>query len=98
MPDIMHDRNAALFDEASGKLRGIIEELPGVSEETLEAIDWISQPRTDCPPPQDTERHEVFNRLVLAAFGEALAGQQRRIAELGNLERVRAKKSAAKKG
>jgi hypothetical protein len=69
--------HVAIFDEASASLRGALGELEGVSDETLERIDYISQPRTDCPPPQDEERHAVYNRLVLLALAEnALAGQQ----------------------
>jgi hypothetical protein len=69
--------HGALFDGASANLRGVLGELEGVSPETLERIDYISQPRTDCPPPQDEERNVVYNRLVLLALAEnALARQQ----------------------
>jgi hypothetical protein len=69
--------HAAAFDEASTSLRGVLGELEGVSPETLERIDFISHPRTDCPPPQDDERNLIYNRLVLLALAEnALARQQ----------------------
>ena len=77
MPDITHQGYATTFDGASGRLREILEDLGGISEETLEAIDWISQPRSDCPPPQDAQRHAVFNRLVLLALAEAELHRQR---------------------
>jgi hypothetical protein len=69
--------HTAIFDEASASLRAALGELQGVSSETLERIDYVSQPRTDCPPPQDEERDAVYNRLVLLALAEnALARQQ----------------------
>jgi hypothetical protein len=69
--------HAGIFDEASTSLRGALGELEGVSSETLERLDVISYPRTDCAPPQDEERHAVYNRLVLLALAEnALTRQQ----------------------
>ena len=69
--------HANTFDEASRSLREALAEIEGVSEETLERIDFISQPRTDAPPPHDEERHEVYNRLVLLALSEATLEAQK---------------------
>jgi hypothetical protein len=69
--------HGALFDGASASLRGVLGELEGVSPETLAQLDFISQPRTDCPPPQDDERHAVYNRLVLLALAENALEKQR---------------------
>ena len=61
----------------SASLRAALGEIEGVSPEALERIEFISHPRTDCPP-QDEERHAVYNRLVLLTLAEtALARQQR---------------------
>ena len=42
-----------------------------VSPEPLWHIDFISDPRTDCPPLQDDERHALYNRLILLALAES---------------------------
>ena len=75
MPDILHVGNVATFDEASGKLRGILEDLPGVGQRTLTQKDFFSAPRNDCQPHQRQKEHEVFNRLVLLALAENAAWQ-----------------------
>ncbi len=76
MPDITHTLLASTFDEASKKLRGILDELDGVSPETLERIDHIAYPRTDCPPPQDDQSTLVYERLVLLALAESTLARQ----------------------
>jgi hypothetical protein len=76
MPDITHTLLSSVFDETSVKLRAILEELDGISEETLQRIDHISYPRTDCPPPQDEQSTVVYERLVLLALAEATRGAQ----------------------
>jgi hypothetical protein len=56
---------------ASASLRAAFGELEGVSPETLGRIDFISHPRTYCPPLQDDdERHAVHNHLVLLTVAE----------------------------
>lgn len=74
MAQISSSGLASTFDDASVRLRqvlGKLEEAKLVSPETLERIDFVSYPRTDCPPPHDVERHAVYNRLVLLALAEA---------------------------
>jgi len=76
MVDILN--HGGLFDETSGKLRETLGVLAGVEPETLRRIDFISQPRTDAPPPHDNERDAVFTRLVLLALSEASLDRQKR--------------------
>ena len=71
MPGIMNSTLASLFDETSTKLRGVLDELEGVSPETLENLDHIAYPRQDTPPPHDEEASTVYVRLVLLALAEA---------------------------
>jgi hypothetical protein len=74
MVDIL--THGALFDSASARLRSALEALEGVSPETLDRLDFISHPRTDCPQPQDDERTAVFTRLVLLGLAEAALDRQ----------------------
>lgn len=78
MPQIT--THGTTFDEASANLRGVLDKLEGVSPETLERIDFISHPRTDCPPPHDEERHAVYERLVLLALAENALARRRSFA------------------
>lgn len=64
------------LDGSSSRLREILGELEGVSEETLERIDHVSRPTKDGPVPRHPEDVMLYQRLVLLALAEAtLEGQ-----------------------
>jgi len=65
------------LDGSSTRIREILDELEGVSEETLEHIDRVSRPSGDGPIPRFSDNVMLYERLVLRALAEnALAGQQ----------------------
>jgi hypothetical protein len=65
------------LDGSSTRLREVLGELEGVSEETLERIDRVSRPSGDGPIARFPEDVMLYERLVLLALAEnALAKQQ----------------------
>ena len=65
------------LDGSSARLREVLGELEGVSEETLRRIDHISRPTGDGPVPRFPQEVMLYERLVLLALAEnALARQQ----------------------
>jgi hypothetical protein len=64
------------LDGSSTRIRELLGELEGVSEETLERIDHVSRPSGDGPVPRYPDDVQLYERLVLLALAEAaLAGQ-----------------------
>jgi len=69
----------AWLDGSSKQLRELLDELEGVSEETLERIDFVSRPTKDGPIPRFPDEVQLYERLVLLALTEAsLHGQRAR--------------------
>lgn len=66
----------AWLDGSSTRLREVLGELSGVSQETLERIDHVSRPTGDGPIPRDPEAVMLYERLVLLALAEASLGNQ----------------------
>jgi hypothetical protein len=65
------------YDAAQTRLREILTDLEGVSDETLEQIEKISRPSGDGPAPHDDSIVVLYERLVLQALAEnAWAKQQ----------------------
>jgi hypothetical protein len=65
------------YDATQTRLREILTDLEGVSDETLEQIERISRPSGDGPAPHDDGIVTLYERLVLLALAEnALARQQ----------------------
>jgi hypothetical protein len=65
------------LDDSSIRLREVLGELEGVSEETLERIDHVSRPSGDGPIPRYPQDVMLYERLVLLALTEnAQATQQ----------------------
>jgi hypothetical protein len=65
------------LDGSSTRIREVLGELEGVSEETLERIDHVSRPSGDGPVPRFPEDVMLYERLVLLALAEnALAKQE----------------------
>jgi hypothetical protein len=65
------------LDGSSTRLREVLGELDGVSEETLERIDHVSRPSGDGPVARYERDVMLYERLVLLALAEnALARQQ----------------------
>ena len=65
------------LDGSSIRLREVLGELEGVSEETLERIDHVSRPSGDGPVPRNPQDVMLYERLVLLALAKnALARQQ----------------------
>jgi len=65
------------LDGSSTRIREILGELEGVSEEALERIDHVSRPTGDGPVPRFPDGVMLYERLVLLALAEnALARQQ----------------------
>jgi len=65
------------LDGSSTRLREVLGELEGVSEEALERIDHVSRPTGDGPIPRFPQDVMLYERLVLLALAEnALARQQ----------------------
>jgi hypothetical protein len=65
------------YDAAQTRLREILTDLEGVSDETLEQIERISRPSGDGPAPHNEGVVVLYERLVLLALAEnALARQQ----------------------
>jgi hypothetical protein len=72
--------NAVLAEwigDASTKLRETLDELEGVSQETLERIDQVSRPTGGGPTPGDPVATIVYQRLVLLALAENALARQR---------------------
>ncbi len=66
------------LDGSSTRLREVLDELEGVSTETLERIDQVSRPSGDGPIPRFPQDVMLYERLVLLALAEnALASQER---------------------
>ena len=65
------------LDDSSIRLREELGELEGVSEETLERIDHVSQPSGDGPVPRYPQDVMLYERLVLLALAEAQRSSQR---------------------
>jgi hypothetical protein len=63
----------AWLDGSSARLRELLGELEGVSEETLQRIDHVSRPSGDGPVPRYPEDVMLYERLVMLAFAEHLA-------------------------
>ena len=71
------------YDATQTRLREILMDLEGVSDETLEQIEHISRPSGDGPAPQDDGKVVLYERLVMLALAEAtLAGQQAKPAKV----------------
>ncbi len=64
----------AWLDGSSTRLREVLGETDGVSQETLERIDHVSRPTGDGPIPRDPESVMLYERLVLLALAEASLG------------------------
>jgi hypothetical protein len=65
------------LDGSSTRLREVLGELEGVSEETLERIDHVSRASGDGPVARYERDVMLYERLVLLALAEnALARQQ----------------------
>ncbi len=65
------------LDGSSTRVREVLGELEGVSEETLQRIDRVSRPSKDGPIPRFPQDVMLYERLVLLALAEsALARQQ----------------------
>jgi hypothetical protein len=65
------------LDGSSTRIREVLGELEGVSEETLERIDHVSRPTGDSPIPRFPQDVMLYERLVLLALAEnALTRQQ----------------------
>jgi hypothetical protein len=65
------------LDGSSTRIREVLGELEGVSEETLERIDHVSRPSGDGPVPRYPNDVQLYERLVLLALAEnALARQE----------------------
>jgi hypothetical protein len=69
-----------LFDGSGLKIRKILGELEGVSEETLGNIDHISRPSGDGPSPHDEQVTLAYSRLVMLALAESALAQQQKAA------------------
>ena len=67
----------AWLDSSSAKLRELLGELEGVSEETLRRIDRVSRPSMDGPVPRYPNDVMLYDRLVMLAFAEHLAATQK---------------------
>jgi hypothetical protein len=67
----------AWLDGSSAQLRELLDELEGVSEETLRRIDYVSRPSKDGPVPRFPQDVMLYDRLVMLAFAEHLAAQQK---------------------
>jgi hypothetical protein len=67
----------AWLDSSSARLRELLGELEGVSEETLRRIDRVSRPSMDGPVPRYPDDVQLYERLVLLAFAEHLAATQK---------------------
>jgi hypothetical protein len=67
----------AWLDGSSKQLRELLDELEGVSEETLERIDFVSRPTKDGPIPRFPDEVQLYERLVLLALTEASLHGQR---------------------
>jgi hypothetical protein len=69
--------HAQAYDASQTRLREILTDLNGVSDETLEQIERISRPSGDGPAPHDEGVVVLYERLCLQALAEnALARQQ----------------------
>jgi hypothetical protein len=69
----LHGQN---YDATQTRLREILADLEGVSDETIEQIERISHPSGDGPAPHDDGVVVLYERLVLLALAEnALARQ-----------------------
>ena len=64
------------LDGSSARLREVLGELEGVSEETLERIDRVSRPTGDGPIPRFPQDVMLYERLVLLALGESTLAKQ----------------------
>jgi hypothetical protein len=64
------------LDSSSTRIREVVGELEGVSEETLERIDHVSRPSGDGPVPRYPEDVMLYERLVLLALTEAQLSSQ----------------------
>jgi hypothetical protein len=82
------------YDATQTRLREILTDLEGVSEETLEQIEHISRPTGDGPAPHDEGVVVLYERLVLLALAEATASLG---ASLGASLARQAKPAKAKK-
>jgi hypothetical protein len=69
------------LDGSSARIREVLGELEGVSEEILERIDHVSRPSKDGPIPRYPDDVQLYERLVLLALAEnALARQEQHTA------------------
>jgi hypothetical protein len=65
------------YDAAQTRLREVLTDLEGVSEETLEQIERLSRPSGDGPAPHDDGIVTLYERLVLLALAENALERQR---------------------
>ena len=65
------------YDAAQTRLREVLTDLEGVSDETLEQIERISHPSGDGPAPHDDRIVTLYERLVLLALAENAQARQR---------------------
>jgi len=64
------------YDATQTRIREILTDLEGVSDETIEQLEHISRPSGDGPAPHDDGIAVLYERLVLLALAEnALAKQ-----------------------
>jgi hypothetical protein len=64
------------LDGSSTRIREVLGELEGVSEETLGRIDRVSRPTGDGPVPRFPQDVMLYDRLVLLALAESALGRQ----------------------
>ena len=67
----------AWLDSSSARIREILGDLEGVSEQTLERIDRVSRPSGDGPIPRLPENVTLYERLVMLALAENALARQR---------------------
>ena len=73
---VIRQRFTEWLDGSSTRLREVLGELEGVSEETLERIDHVSRPTSAGPIPRFPQDVMLCEQLVLLALTEDTLGRQ----------------------
>ena len=76
------------LDDSSTRLREVLGELEGVSEETLERIDHVSRPSGDGPVLRYPQDVMLYERLVLLALAESALARQTRASSTSKARKV----------